>query len=184
MARTAAPVDKYNKPLFPAPPTHSADVKLFFEREACIRAQRIDGTAIDSFETHGGLGDPESNSVKSTIGEAEWIPDPERKDHGFWKRSVRFEATVTLPFAPTFSTETIECKVSTYILRVSAELSDLQYFLNFTASFPGAGNDIELHVPIHLDPAHACPSFAMNYADVPPEGPPPPLHELPPPCAT
>ncbi|KAF7362362.1 Arrestin-N domain-containing protein [Mycena venus] len=157
MTRTAAPVDKHNKPLFPAPPTLSSDVKLFFEREASIYAEPKIGTAIDSFETHCGFGDPESSSVKSTINEAEWIPDPERKDYGVWKRSVRFETSVTLPFAPTFSTETIECK----------------YFLNFAVSFPGIGNDLELHVPIHLDPAHACPSFAMNYADVPPEGPPP-----------
>ncbi|KAJ7270107.1 hypothetical protein B0H12DRAFT_1008969 [Mycena haematopus] len=164
MARTNAPEDKHNRPLFPVPPTQSADVELFFEREASIRAQRRNGTAIDSFRTYGGFGDP-SNSVKSEI-EAEWIPDPERENYGVWKRSVRFETTVTLPFAPTFSTETIECK----------------YSLNFTVSFPGIGNNIELHVPIHLHPAHACPSFAMNYADVPPEGPPPPLDELPPPC--
>jgi len=121
---------------------------------------------MDSFETHGSFGDPESSSVKSTVGEAEWIPDPEREDYGVWKRSVRFETTVTLPFAPTFSTEIIECK----------------YSLNFAVSFPGIGNEIEFLVPIHLHPAHACPSFAMNYADVPPEGPPPPLKELPPPA--
>ncbi|KAJ7350666.1 hypothetical protein DFH08DRAFT_741785 [Mycena albidolilacea] len=167
MARTAAPVDKHHKPLFPAPPTQSAEVKLFFDREASIRAQRRKGTVVDSFQTHGGFGDP-ANSVEPTFEEAEWIPDPERKDYGVWKRSVRFETTVTLPFAPTFSTETIKCK----------------YSLNFIVSFPGIGigNDIELHVPVNLDPAHACPSFALNYADVPPEGPPPPLDELPPPA--
>jgi len=164
MARTAAPLDKHNKPLFPAPPSQSAEVKLFFQREASIRAQRRDGTGKDSFETEGGLGDPATTSVKSTVEEAEWIPDPENEDHGVWKRSVRFETTVSLPFAPTFSTETIDCK----------------YFLRFIIPFPGIGNDVKLNVPIHLDPAHA-PSFAMiNYADIPPEGPPPPLQDLPP----
>ncbi|KAF8150468.1 hypothetical protein K438DRAFT_2027132 [Mycena galopus ATCC 62051] len=165
MARTVVPEDKHHKPLFPAPPTQSAEVKLFFEREASIRTQRIDGTARDCFQTYGGFGDP-NNSIKCTSNEAEWIADSEKEGHGVWKRSVRFETTTTLPFAPTFSTETIECK----------------YSLNFVVSFPGFGNDIELHVPIRLDPAHACPSFAMNYADVPPEGPPPPLDELPPPA--
>ncbi|KAF7350989.1 Arrestin-N domain-containing protein [Mycena sanguinolenta] len=164
MARTNSPEDKPNKPMFPAPPTQTGDVELFFEREASIRAQRQNGTAIDSFRTYGAFGDP-SNSVQSAI-EAEWIPDPERQNYGVWKRTVRFETKVTLPFAPTFSTETIECK----------------YFLNFAVAFPGMGNNVELHVPIQLDPAHACPSFAMNYADVPPEGPPPPLDELPPPA--
>lgn len=111
MSRTAAPVDKHNKPLFPAPPSQSADVKLFFQREASIRTQRRDGTGKDCFETEGGLGDPTTSSVKSTIEDAEWIPDPEREDRGVWKRSVQFDTTVTLPFAPTFSTETIDCKV-------------------------------------------------------------------------
>lgn len=111
MSRTDAPEDKNKKPLFPAPPTHSADVKLFFHREASIRAQRKYGIGHDSFQTQGGLGDPTSTTVKSTIEPAEWIPDPEKKNRGVWKRSVRFETTVSLPFAPTFSTETIDCKV-------------------------------------------------------------------------
>jgi hypothetical protein len=111
MSRTAAPVDKNNKPIFPAPPTQSAEVKLFFQREANIFVERRNGTVKDSFQTHGGFGDPTSTSVKSTIEEPEWIPDPEREGRGVWKRSVRFETTVSLPFAPTFSTETVDCKV-------------------------------------------------------------------------
>jgi len=166
MSRTTAPVDKNNKPLFPAPPSRSAEVKLFFQREASIRAQRRDGAGKDCFETEGGLGDPTTTSVKSTIEEAEWIPDPDREDRGVWKRSVQFDTTVSLPFAPTFSTETIDCK----------------YFLHFIVPFPGMGNDVELDVPIHLDPAHPCPSAKMSYADILPAGPPPPLLLDPPPA--
>ncbi|KAJ7655687.1 hypothetical protein DFH06DRAFT_481925 [Mycena polygramma] len=163
MFRTAGPVDKYDKPLFPAPPSQSAEVKLFFEREARIRAQRRDGTGKDSFQTHGGLGDPTTSSVKSTIDEPEWIPDPEREDRGVWKRSVQFDTTVSLPFAPTFSTETIDCK----------------YFLRVNVPFAGLGNDVDVDVPIRLDPSHACPPD-LSYADIPPAGPPPALVDPPP----
>ncbi|KAJ6589997.1 hypothetical protein DFH09DRAFT_220274 [Mycena vulgaris] len=160
MSRTESPMDKHNKPLFPAPPTQPADVTLFFHREASIRALRRHATANDSFPILGSLGDPTSATVKTTIGAAEWIPDPEKRDRGVWKRTVQFEAMVSLPFAPTFSTETVECK----------------YFLHFTVPFPGSGNKLKLRVPIHLDPAHACHSFVngrskADYADVPPDGP-------------
>ncbi|KAJ7496776.1 hypothetical protein FB451DRAFT_1208747 [Mycena latifolia] len=156
--RTDSPEDKHKKPLFPAPPTESADVKLFFHRAASIRANRKLGTGNDSFRTQGGLGDPTSTNVKTTIEDAEWIPDPDKKDRGVWKRTVRFETTVSLPYAPTFSTETIDCK----------------YFLRFTVSFPGIGNDLKLNVPIHLDPVHPCSpngSPNSNYADLPPDEP-------------
>ncbi|KAK7057673.1 arrestin-N domain-containing protein [Favolaschia claudopus] len=167
MALTAIPADKYNKPLFPAPPTHSAEVKLFFEREASIRTWRKSAVVADTFPTRSVFGDL-NTSVDADVEAAQWIPDPERKDYGVWKRSARFDTTVTLPFAPTFSTETIDSK----------------YFLHFQLSFPGMGNDLELHVPISLHPAHTCPSFALNYADVPPEGTPPLrlIDELPPPA--
>ncbi|KAJ7104571.1 hypothetical protein C8R43DRAFT_1166199 [Mycena crocata] len=158
MSRADAPLDKHNKPLFPAPPSQSADVKLFFHREANIRTQRRNGMGNDCFP-HGGLGEPDSTSVKSTIEQAEWIPDAEATDRGVWKRSVQFETTVTLPFAPSFSTETIDC----------------QYYLRFNVSFSGIKNDFKLRVPIQLDPAET-----YNYADVYPEGPPPPLLDLPP----
>ncbi|KAJ7935250.1 hypothetical protein B0H13DRAFT_1950194 [Mycena leptocephala] len=167
MSRTAAPVDKNNKPIFPAPPTQSAEVKLFFQREANIFVERRNGTVKDSFQTHGGFGDPTSTSVKSTIEEPEWIPDPEREGRGVWKRSVRFETTVSLPFAPTFSTETVDCK----------------YSLCFNVSFPGIGNDMKFYVPIHLDPAHVCPPTpSPDYADnIPPNWSPPlALLDLPP----
>ncbi|KAJ7771999.1 hypothetical protein DFH07DRAFT_803348 [Mycena maculata] len=169
MSCTDAPEDKSGRPLFPAPPAQSADVKLFFHREANIRALRRNGTAKDSFRIHGSLGDPASTSVKSDIQDAEWIPDPEKKDRGVWKRAVRFETTVSLPFAPTFSTETIECK----------------YSLRFTVCFPGIRNDLKIYVPIHLDPAHACrspPGWSpqISYADIPPEDPEDLLEDMPP----
>lgn len=135
MSRTAAPVDKHHKPLFPAPPTQSAEVKLFFDREASIRAQRRKGTAVDSFQTHGGFGDP-ANSVEPTFEEEEWIPDPERKDYGVWKRSVRFETTVTLPFAPTFSTETIKCKVRIFLMPGFNGTNEIAVFPQLHCIFP------------------------------------------------
>ncbi|KAJ7701979.1 hypothetical protein B0H16DRAFT_1483319 [Mycena metata] len=62
------------------------------------------------------------------------------------------------------------------------------YMLRFTVPFPGLGNNLELEVPIHLDPGSACPpppvgtagSSALTYADVLPAGPPPPMLDLPP----
>ncbi|KAJ7503089.1 hypothetical protein B0H11DRAFT_1711894 [Mycena galericulata] len=169
MSYTDPPEDKHRK-LFPAPPTQSAEVKLIFHREAIIRTSRKNGRAKDGFRIHGGLGDPASASVKSEIQDPEWIPDHEKKGRGVWKRAVRFETTVSLPFAPTFTTETIDCK----------------YSLRFTVSFPGIGNDLKINVPIHLDPAHACrspPSWSphISYADLPPDSP-PPLEDMPP-CA-
>ncbi|KAJ7736924.1 hypothetical protein B0H16DRAFT_111999 [Mycena metata] len=159
MSRTATPFDKHSKPLFPAPP-QSAEVKLSFQREANILTRRRKGTAMDSIQLLGGLGDPASSSVQCTAEEPEWVPDPEKEDRGVWKRAVRFETTVSLPFAPTFRTETIECK----------------YSLHFAVSFPGIGNDVKLDVPIRLDPSHAA---TKNYADFPPAGR-PPLLDLPP----
>ncbi|KAJ7099487.1 hypothetical protein B0H15DRAFT_548865 [Mycena belliarum] len=163
MSRTDAPEDKSHRPLFPAPPTQSADVKLYFHRAASIRANRKYGTGNDSFQTRGGLGDPTSTKVKSTVDAAEWIPDPKKQDQGVWKRAVRFETKELLPYAPSFSTETIECK----------------YFLRFTVSFPGIGNDLKLNVPIHLDPVHGRLS-STTYADVPPDDPYPFLDDCPP----
>ncbi|KAJ7935305.1 hypothetical protein B0H13DRAFT_1950392, partial [Mycena leptocephala] len=157
MSRTAAPVDKNNKPIFPAPPTQSAEVKLFFQREANISVERRNGTVKDSFQIYGGFGDPTSTSVKSTIEEPE-------EGRGVWKRSVRFETTVSLPFAPTFSTE-------------------ISYSLCFNVSFPGIGNDMKFYVPIHLDPTHVCPPTpSPDYADnIPPNWSPPlALLDLPP----
>ncbi|KAJ7189565.1 hypothetical protein GGX14DRAFT_484852 [Mycena pura] len=164
MSRTAAPEDKHHKPLFPAPPVDSTEVKLYFHREATIRTRRRHGTLNDSCQTLGSLGDPASTSVTPTVGVPQWVPDPEKKDRGVWKRSVQFETTLTLPFAPSFSTETVDCK----------------YFLRFTVSFPGIGNDLNLDVPIRLDPAHPCPApDNINYAYIPPDGP-PPLPDSPP----
>ncbi|KAJ7188820.1 hypothetical protein C8R46DRAFT_877072 [Mycena filopes] len=158
MSRTATPFDKSNKPLFPAPPTQAADVKLAFQREANILTRRRNGTAKDCIQLRGALT---SASVQSTVEAPEWVPDSEKSERGVWKRTVRFEAMVSLPFAPTFRTETIECK----------------YSLHFMVSFAGIGNDVKLDVPIRLDPAHA--ATKLTYADFPPAGP-PPLLDLPP----
>ncbi|KAF7296078.1 Arrestin-N domain-containing protein [Mycena kentingensis (nom. inval.)] len=160
MSRTDTPFDKARKPLFPAPPTEPSDVKLHLHREAHIRTQRRSETGNDCIRTLGSLGD---TSAKRVASPPEWIPDLEKPDRGVWKRTVQFETSLSLPYAPTFSTETLECK----------------YFLRFTVPFPSR-NDLQLHVPIHLDPAHACPPpDNINYAFIPPEDP-PPLHEFPP----
>ncbi|KAJ7072714.1 hypothetical protein C8F01DRAFT_258665 [Mycena amicta] len=156
MLRSDAPFDKFHKPLFPAPPTKSAEVKVHLYRETRIRTQRRSGTRNDCVRMLGSLGDPESSSVQS----AEWIPHPEKLDRGVWKRTVQFYTTVYLPFAPTFFTETVDCA----------------YLLRFTVPFPGIDrNNLKLHVPIHLAPSHASPPTAnINYAFIPPDELPPP----------
>ncbi|KAJ6589978.1 hypothetical protein DFH09DRAFT_220110 [Mycena vulgaris] len=170
------PVDKHGKPLFPALPALSSDVKLSLHRRAEIRVRERTRYVEDVFDLKGSLGDVTwVAAVQQIIDEPEWIPAPGTKDEkgrGIWRRAVHFETEVAIPYAPTCSTETL----------------DWQYDLRFVVPFPGIGNDLQLDVPIHLDPGSACPpplvgvpgSSNITYADVLPAGPPPPMLDLPP----
>ncbi|KAJ6478046.1 hypothetical protein C8R47DRAFT_1139217, partial [Mycena vitilis] len=171
-----APVDKHGKPLFPAPPALSSDVKLVLHRRAEIRVRQRTRHVEDIYDLEGSLGDAKRvAAVHQVIDEPEWIPTPGSKDEksrGIWRRAVHFESAVAIPYAPTTNTEIL----------------DWEYNLRFIVPFPGIGNDLQLEVPIRLDPGSACPpppvgtpgSSNMTYADVLPVGPPPAMLDLPP----
>ncbi|KAJ7287058.1 hypothetical protein C8J57DRAFT_1707457 [Mycena rebaudengoi] len=165
MSRSERPEDKHGKPLFPAPPTLSSDIKLTLLRGTNITVRSTTLHVQDQFRLNGTLGDVTRVAAVHTVAdEPEWIPDPGKKDEknrGFWKRAVHFE---------------------------SAAEQFLQYMLRFEVPFPGIGNDLTFGVPIHLAPASACPpppigaagSSRIIYADVLPVGPLPPMEDLPP----
>ncbi|KAJ7125226.1 hypothetical protein C8R44DRAFT_703420 [Mycena epipterygia] len=170
------PVDKHGKLLFPTPPALSSDVKLGLHRKAEIRVREKTRYVEDVFDLQGSLGDvTRVAAVRQVIDEPQWIPTPGSKDEkgrGIWRRRVHFESAVAIPYAPTWNTEIL----------------DWQYDLRLVVPFPGIGNDLQLDVPIHLDPGSACPpppvgvpgSSSITYADVLPAGPPPPMLDLPP----
>ncbi|KAJ7017581.1 hypothetical protein C8F04DRAFT_1333056, partial [Mycena alexandri] len=169
-------VDEPGKRLFPAPPAMSSDVKLILRRRAEIRIPPRTHHVEDEYPLEGSLGDVKRvAAVHQIVEEPEWIPMPGEKDEkgrGVWRRAINFEFTISIPYAPTCSTKIL----------------DWHYILRFIVPFPGLGNNLELEVPIHLDPGLACPpppigiagSSTLTYADVLPAGPPPPMLDLPP----
>ncbi|KAF7362344.1 Arrestin-N domain-containing protein [Mycena venus] len=171
-----APVDKHGKPLFPAPPALSSDVRLSLHRRAEIRVRRYTRHVDDDFRLNGSLGDvTRVAAVHQVSDEPEWIPacgPNDKKGHGIWKRAIHFQSAVAIPYAPTSRTEII----------------DWHYNLLVVVPFPGIGNDLRLEVPLDLHPGSACPpppigtpgSSSITYADVLPAGPPPVMLDLPP----
>ncbi|KAJ6588690.1 hypothetical protein B0H19DRAFT_1100705 [Mycena capillaripes] len=190
--RTDGPEDKHGKLLFPVPPIQSSELTQALRRqtEYHVRGKwngnhhekrkttydlQSGRTLADDTEHRKKTDDhvePIANTeaVHAVVDPPEWIPKDE-KGRGIWRRSVRFNSTLTFPFAPTSSTETI----------------DWTYTLQFVVPFPGLRNDLKLEVPIHLGPAMTCPppptgapgSSGLTYADVLPAGP-PPMFDLPP----
>ncbi|KAJ7185442.1 hypothetical protein C8R46DRAFT_379429 [Mycena filopes] len=171
--RSDRPQDKHAKPLFPAPPTHSANLKQTLSRRTEIRVRKRTENVRETFDLQGIRHKADTwnaRGVEAVVDEPEWIPKDD-KGRGFWRRTVHFSSTLALPFAPTFKTEIL----------------DWAYSLHFVVPFPGIGNDLKLQLPIHLGPGSACPpppigapgSSSLTYADVLPAGP-PPMVDLPP----
>jgi len=157
--------------LFPAPPAAS-DVTIFLRRWVELRARRLTRQVTDESKLLGSLGDRKCVSlVRKETNTPEWMPDDGRKGHGIWRRSVKFDSTVSIPYAPTFSTKIVECG----------------YQLKFHIPYPGFRNDVTIVLPIRLNAGVGCPpppagaagSSSITYADVLPAGPPPML-DLPP----
>ncbi|KAJ7287064.1 hypothetical protein C8J57DRAFT_1116781 [Mycena rebaudengoi] len=130
-----SPEDKHGKPLFPAPPADFSEISLDLIRITNIRIREFEGDAEDCFNLR-------TTAVRRVVDAAEWIPKNE--EHGSWKRTTGFESTISMPYAPTTSTETVEWK----------------YKLRITVPFPGIGNDVKLEVPIRLDPVLVLPPRA------------------------
>lgn len=138
-----APVDKHGKPLFPAPPTLSSDVKLGLHHRAEIRVRQRMRHVEDVFDLQGSLGDiTRVAAVRQVIDEPQWIPAPGSKDEkgrGIWRRTVHFESAVAIPYAPTFNTEILDWQVlSVYVLHSATTLTYLfQVQPAIGCSFPG-----------------------------------------------
>jgi len=169
MHQSDAPV---STTLFPAPPAAS-DVTIFLRRWVEMRARRLTRQVTDERKLLGSLGDRKwVASVRKETNAPEWMPDADKKGHGIWRRSVKFNSTVSIPYAPTFNTRIVECG----------------YQLTFLVPYAGFGNDVKIVVPIRLNAGVGCPpppagaagSSSITYADVLPAGPPPPMLDLPP----
>ncbi|KAJ7072747.1 hypothetical protein C8F01DRAFT_1076633 [Mycena amicta] len=164
------PVDKNQKPLFPAPPTLSSEVKFNLYRWSQLRVRSRVRQVDNTYKVLKSVGDATCvAAVVHTESPPEWIPAPGSKDEkgkGFWRRSIKFESSASMNYAPTFQGETLEWK----------------YQLSFIVPFSGIGNDLKIFIPIQLDPSVAGSSSAgaSSYADVLPPGPPPMLDDLPP----
>ncbi|KAJ7457689.1 hypothetical protein FB451DRAFT_588255 [Mycena latifolia] len=130
--------------MFPAPPTHLSDVALTLEHTVHMAGEYASRTSSNACRVLGGLGDPASSkAVKRYISPPEWIPEPgHKKNHGVWKRVVRFESTISISETPTFKSE------------VEGKAFELQYSLRFLVEFLGIGNNLELEVPITIHSAH------------------------------
>ncbi|KAJ7876081.1 hypothetical protein B0H14DRAFT_2342939 [Mycena olivaceomarginata] len=111
-----APVDKHGKPLFPALPALSSDVKFTLHRRTEIRVRSHTRHLEVKFPLKGGLGDAARVAVVQQVtDEPEWIPasgPKDKKGHGIWKRAVHFHSAVAIPYAPTSSTEIVDWQAS------------------------------------------------------------------------
>ncbi|KAJ7099456.1 hypothetical protein B0H15DRAFT_547524 [Mycena belliarum] len=181
--RSDRPEEKPGKPLFPAPPTASSQLKLGLRRETTVRVRQRTRELEDTFDLQAirdirdttekrPASASASVSVPAMVDEPEWVPQ-DSKDRGVWKRAVHFNSTLTFPYAPTFSTQTLAW----------------HYTVHVVVPFPGIGNGLKLQFPITLAPGWPCPPPPIGvpgssraragYADVIPAGPPPML-DLPP----
>ncbi|KAF8147157.1 hypothetical protein K438DRAFT_1780245 [Mycena galopus ATCC 62051] len=128
------------KSLFPAPPTHSSQLKQVLRRVTNIKVQNKVAHQRDTFDLPmtRGLEDTEITRVKSlceveaVVDAPEWIQ--KEKDRGVWKRSVRLALELQFPLPPTHSTDIL----------------DWQYELGFIIPFPGTGNNLKISSPIQL----------------------------------
>ncbi|KAJ6497531.1 hypothetical protein C8R45DRAFT_983269 [Mycena sanguinolenta] len=176
MHESDGPAIKHGKPIFPAPPALSSDVKLVLHRKTQICVRSHTGHTEDDFVLKGSLGDiTRVTAVQHVCDEPEWIPT-DKKGKGIWRRAVHFHSTVAIPYAPTPSPTRWPDNV------------DWQYTLVLIVPFPGIGNDLRLEVPIQLHPgappppartsgspgmidSAVLPAAPPAYADVAPAGP-------------
>jgi hypothetical protein len=110
MAKGDTPPDAFasshHKPLFPAPPTGTEDIKLFLRQDVAIQAQGIDSTIEDDLSTH-------VEQARITQEEPEWIPEnadaPNEK--GQWRRQIRFDLNMKFNCTPNINLSIIKSQV-------------------------------------------------------------------------
>jgi hypothetical protein len=113
--RTDRPEDKNGKPLFPAPPTQSTNLKQVLRRRTTVRVRNRYRHIDDSFDLQGirSFANAQPAKVEAVVDEPEWVPRDD-KNRGFWRRTVHFNSTLAFPYAPTFSTEALDWLVMTH----------------------------------------------------------------------
>ncbi|KAJ7719131.1 hypothetical protein B0H16DRAFT_1795955 [Mycena metata] len=139
--------EKHGKPLFPAPPGASSQLKGTLRRVTEITVREHTRHKTDAFDLPQtlGLDNDQRKGVKSlwdvqaVVDEPQWIPKD--KDRGIWKRSVLLTPTLLFAIPPSHSTEALEW----------------QYELHLVVPFPGTGNDLKIWTPIHLSTTSASP---------------------------
>ncbi|KAK7039593.1 arrestin-N domain-containing protein [Favolaschia claudopus] len=175
--RTDSPQDKHGKPIFPALPEW-AKLEINLRRRTQIRVRNRMRTVEDEYDLKGIRSPAHANKqpVDALVDEPEWVlKEGDDKNRGFWRRRVTFNSTLAFPFAPSST---------------NAEILQWFYKLHITVPFSGLTNDLNLELAVHLGPSALLPpppigvagssSGGMTYADVVPEGRPPPMYDLPP----
>ncbi|KAJ6451707.1 hypothetical protein C8R47DRAFT_1229712 [Mycena vitilis] len=112
--RSDRPEDKHGRPLFPAPPTDSSELTQEIRRKTEYTGRSL-AAAAENARVQAGTTTHEASTeaVQAVVDEPAWVPQD--KGRGVWRRSVRFNSTLTFPFAPTWSTETAEWAVSALV---------------------------------------------------------------------
>jgi hypothetical protein len=113
-----APTDKHGRPLFPALPGLSSDVRLAIRRTTEIRVRTHMRQVEEDFDLKGSLGDvTRVAAVHQVLDEPEWIPSPgpkDKKGRGIWRRAVHFHSAIAIPYAPTSNTELLDWQASRF----------------------------------------------------------------------
>ncbi|KAF8150449.1 hypothetical protein K438DRAFT_1988410 [Mycena galopus ATCC 62051] len=152
ISHASGPVDKHGRPLFPALPALSSDVRLAIHRRAEIRVRRYTRHVEDDFDLKGSLGDvTQVAAIHQVSDEPEWIPasgPKDKKGHEIldWQYNLLF----VVPFPGIGNNLRLEIPLHLH---------------------PGSA--------CPPPPIGAPGSSSMTYADVLPAGPPPML-DLPP----
>ncbi len=152
LARSKANAQPAHKAVFPPPPAIHTELTFRLIRRTAIRAQgRYDSGDV---EAAWFLGLARSDAdVDTDLPEKEWVVADEANrsgdEVGRWIQRARFESKMFLIVPPTFDCGLIACKVSRGHYEWSFLLTNRrQYFLRLKVPFPGAGNDVELEIPV------------------------------------
>ncbi|KAI0757927.1 hypothetical protein C8Q74DRAFT_1319879 [Fomes fomentarius] len=145
-SRTRLPVQR---PSFPPVPTSGDELEFTLRRRLELSAQRygmgrsfriasVSKRDVAEFlgkDAAKGAGGTRASVEKDVPGRV-WVwedeLDAQRERRGVWVQRATFHSTFTLTCSPTSAIESIQC----------------QYFLTLKVPFPGAGNNVLLHVPV------------------------------------
>ena len=114
------------KPIFPVPPSSTADVQFRLNRRLKIRAKNYSkpsDTDVACFLGEGAVYLPSSMQAEVEVSEIEWesaVGDKKsekdrEEEEGRWLQRVTFSSRLILNVPPSFTTETIDCQVRVLI---------------------------------------------------------------------